>query len=138
MERATQRIEKKVPAHPETDDEWVETAITLQTGCLQEGALARDVHIAQKIWKTDNSTRRLLDAYLLTNESFNDVAKACSLSESEVQAYHELFFDVRPKLAARDWIATQVIRRSLLNNPVENRSLLKPDLMLFFGHGTEA
>jgi hypothetical protein len=51
-----------------------------------------------------------LEAYLLTAEPLVAVARHCALPVEAVEAYHALLFDVRPRLAARDWIAARALR----------------------------
>jgi hypothetical protein len=50
-----------------------------------------------------------LEAYLLTAEPLEAVARHCALSVEAVEAYHALLFDVRPRLTARDWIAARAL-----------------------------
>jgi hypothetical protein len=51
-----------------------------------------------------------LEAYLLTTVPLEAVARHCALPAATAQAFHELFFDVRPRLGARDWIALRALR----------------------------
>ncbi len=60
--------------------------------------------------------RNYLEALLLTGESFPRIARRCHLPIAVVEAYTQLFFDVRPRLGARDWIMSHVIRCYAFNN----------------------
>jgi hypothetical protein len=51
----------------------------------------------------------MIEAYLLTTVPFERIAVICGLSTAAVETYHELFFDVRPRMAATDWLLRQAV-----------------------------
>jgi len=54
--------------------------------------------------------RWFLEALLLTNEPIAEIAKRTDLSIATLAAYEQLFFDVRSRPRARDWILSQAVR----------------------------
>jgi hypothetical protein len=62
----------------------------------------------------DTSRRWRLEAYLLTHEPLEQIASHCSFSMDLLEAYAQIFFDVRPYFASTDWILVQVIGTSWL------------------------
>jgi hypothetical protein len=67
----------------------------------------------------DAMTRCQLEAYLLTDLPFNEIAVRCHLPPPIVTAYAETFFDVRPHLGAQDWIGVQAIKCASGPQPCE-------------------
>jgi hypothetical protein len=108
MGRAAQRIQFSLPPDPMIDDAWVARAIALRADTFPDLS-GQPAYAAHEVWKANRSPRWLLEAYLLTDLAIDEVARECSLPTAVVEAYHELFFDVRGKLQARDWIVSQVI-----------------------------
>lgn len=53
--------------------------------------------------------RDSLEAYLLTEAPLEIVAERCSLSVPTAEVFGRLFFDVRPRRRARDWVTLQVL-----------------------------
>lgn len=115
--RASYRREHNLAADPAIDDDWIEVAKDL-LAAVEKHDLSRvppKVHAAYALWTEDCEPRWLLEAELLTNRTFSDVAAACAVPEAVVDAYHEIFFDVRPKIHARDWIMHQAVLSTPLN-----------------------
>ena len=52
----------------------------------------------------DKLARGTLEGRLLAGEPIPEVAAACGLTPGVVEAYHELFFDVRERLDAAAWV----------------------------------
>jgi hypothetical protein len=102
------------------DDAWVARARHFldalgggPDGAVPGRADRRDPAIAQalQLSRADpRFDRWRLEAYLLTAEPLEAVARHCALPAATVRAFHELFFDVRPRLGARDWIALRALR----------------------------
>jgi hypothetical protein len=74
---------------------------------LPDPAIARALQLSRADPPFD---RWRLEAYLLTAEPLEAVARHCALPVEAVEAYHALLFDVRPRLTARDWIAARALR----------------------------
>lgn len=109
------------PALP-IDDEWVEAARRFQdlsnpSGPVEcprmEPPFLAAVGDALQLWEGASERRLPLEGYLLTREPFEVVAARTALPPATVEAYHALFFAVRPHLAARDWIMAQAIGEEL-------------------------
>jgi hypothetical protein len=58
----------------------------------------------------DPALRQLTECLLLTTMPFEQVADELGMSLDTLEAYHQIFFDVRPHLGARDWILAEAIR----------------------------
>jgi hypothetical protein len=113
--RAAHRLKEKVPADSHIDDEWVDVAQRLlrPTG----PSFASDaVRAANDIWAADKAARWHLEAQLLTARSFGEVAAVCAIASPVVEAYHQLFFDVRNRLHASDWVLHLAVRSNPLND----------------------
>ncbi|MBN9122245.1 MAG: hypothetical protein J0I06_24415 [Planctomycetes bacterium] len=115
MLRAAHRLKEKVPADLHIDDKWVDVAQRLlrPTG----PSFASDaVRVANDLWVADQAARWHLEAQLLTTRPFDEVATACALDTPVVEAYHQLFFDVRPRLHASDWVLHLAVRSNPIND----------------------
>lgn len=112
--RATYRVQERRAFDPRIDDEWVDVAMRLvasdRKGIPPEACAAFD------LWNADKSPRWFLEASLLTAQAFDEIATACGLAEAVVRAFHQLFFDVKPRLNAHDWILTQAVRSHPAND----------------------
>jgi hypothetical protein len=93
-----------------TGDEWIAHARDFIGGCHRtshcpgvEGAIAlRKKSRCRRRWE--------VEALLLTDMPYSGIAKRCRISEQTVEAFHSLFFDVRDRLAERDWINSLAVR----------------------------
>jgi hypothetical protein len=65
---------------------------------------------AANLWKRAGLTRWLLEARLLTPLSLLEIGRLAGLAPETVQAYEALFFNVRDRLAARDYIYVSVLK----------------------------
>jgi hypothetical protein len=70
---------------------------------------------AHAIYRTDNRTRLAVECRVLARESTEEIAHELSLPVSVVAAYEDVFFDVRSRLAARDWIILRALGRPYVN-----------------------
>jgi hypothetical protein len=118
MLRAQYRLETGAVHDPRVDDQGVEVAMQLQVppASSQRTDVPQDVLAAFELWLADETLRQLLEARLLTSQSISEIAAACSLSPEVVNAYHTLFFDVRERLHARDWVMVMAVRSHPLND----------------------
>lgn len=74
------------------------------------GASDPDLANALRIFEvSDLFERSMLEAYLLTDEPADVIAQRCQIESSTLTTFHEIFFDVRGRLAAKDWILAQAI-----------------------------
>jgi hypothetical protein len=115
MLRAAHRLKEKGPPDPQLDDGWVETAMRL---VRSPGKFDRSdpAGVAHRLWVEDREPRWLLEAQLLTSRTLPEVGAACCLAEPVVDAYHQLFFDVRTRLHASDWVLTLAVRSTPMND----------------------
>lgn len=114
MLRAAHRLKEKVPADPHVDDGWVDVAQRLLRPA-GPSHLTAAVRAANDLWVTDKAARWHLEAQLLTTRSIDEVAAACALAAPVVEAYHQLFFDVRTRLHASDWVLRLAVRSNPIN-----------------------
>jgi hypothetical protein len=57
----------------------------------------------------DVQLRQIAEARLLTSESISDIAKRFVTDEKAIDYFEKLFFNVRDRLHARDWIAKVIL-----------------------------
>jgi hypothetical protein len=113
--RATWLRERAEPADPRCDDRWVGRALRFLAAQGQPVAAGKRprldpaVRAALALAHEDPPERRwLVEALLLTDVPCEEVARRCAVGARTVEAYHQLFYDVRPRLAATDWVMSQV------------------------------
>jgi hypothetical protein len=83
---------------------------------------------AWALYKANDMNRWHVEARLVTDQPVEEVAARCSLLSSTVDAYEKLFFDVRSRPAAGDWLAHRVLppRWAVLGiHPGDTATLLK-------------
>lgn len=102
------------------DDDRVREAVRFYRSWLRcEGKsaydkLARKMPAPYQAWQLHQDSslaRSVLEARLLTNEATREVARKCAFTEDVVEAYSDLYYDVRNRLHARDWLITLAIGR---------------------------
>ena len=101
------------------DDPWVSRAmahLTFAKGKEKGQANGRpalpdqEIIGALKLLQEEPRRRRMeLEALLLTTESLTEIAQRFQLPIQTLACFHDLFFDVRPYLHARDWIVLRAI-----------------------------
>lgn len=101
---------------PRVDDDWVARALRLQAAQQRRGRGAqpqhRDEAVSGALHMARNAApekRLRLEAYLLTAVPFEEVAARCAVRSGIAESYHQLFFSVRDRLRATDWIMAQAI-----------------------------
>jgi hypothetical protein len=67
---------------------------------------AHALYVAEPTWR-----RWELEARLLTCEPFGEVAGPMRMGDEVVAIYHDIFFDVRTRLKATDWVWSHVLGR---------------------------
>jgi hypothetical protein len=119
--RATWLHRQARRASPRIDDEWVRRAMRFLAATAggppkrRKGSAHKDTATAAALdlaQEQDPHRRWMVESLLLTAESLETIARRCELSVAVVEAYHELFFDVRPHLTARDWIFYRAVGAS--------------------------
>ena len=95
------------------DDEWVRRArrITLALSRHGEsggGAVDPRVAGAYRLDRGDRRLRTELEARLLAGQDDSEIALCMGLDPGAVAAYGALFFAVRDRIGATDWVAAQV------------------------------
>ena len=62
-------------------------------------------------YSPDLEQRQTLEARLLTDETFEQIASRYGVAPQVIDYYEKLFFDVRDRMHAKGWIAMMVLRR---------------------------
>src|SRR5262249_21743159 len=116
--RAGYLVEHRLDPSPE-DDRWVRQAITFlasQAACPDDDACHRlgermpAVSQAYALRRLDPPLLRwAIEAYILSGESFDVIARKCALTTEAVEAYEALFFSVLDRLNADTWVMCVVI-----------------------------
>jgi len=91
------------------DDCWVDEARLALRGSSKTGSSAAAVQAAHKLWTGDPVVRGELEAFLLTDLQFDEIAKRCGLPLATVEAYEAVFFAVRSMLRATDKLFAKII-----------------------------
>jgi hypothetical protein len=101
------------------DDAWVERAVhylaaqrKAKPGRAPAPPPAYDpaVEAALDLYRDTAPQRRWhVEALLLTAEPLEEVARLTGVPVETVEAYHQLLFDVRPRLQAKDWVMLRAI-----------------------------
>lgn len=116
--RATWLQDQQQPASLPLDDAWVRRALAFltrhnvgqtksafrRTG--HDPAIADALSLSREI---PPDRRCELEARLLADQPIEVIAQKCSLPVKVVEAYEALWFNIRPFLHAKDWIAAKVI-----------------------------
>jgi hypothetical protein len=68
-----------------------------------------DLHLARRLAEGEGPAAWELQSWLLAGEGDEQVAGHCGLPTRAVAAYEALFFNVRPRLSARDWVLSRAI-----------------------------
>ncbi len=88
-------------------------------------------------YSQDGLCRSVLEAWLLTSESFDQIAKRCGLDALCVEAYESTFFNVKDRLRATDWV-TKSIHDSVAGSALEPGDAMTEDdiglLLRLFGY----
>jgi hypothetical protein len=118
-ERATWLYEHGGPTDKRIDDAWVARArdFLAARGRRAQARPTRrrradDAHIqaALDLWQADPPAPRWrLEAHLLTGAPLDEVTRLCDLSVEVIETFHQLFFEVRPRLRATDWIMMHAV-----------------------------
>lgn len=73
-----------------------------------------DIAAARKVHEEAGLFRDILQAFLLTKLSFAEISAKTGLAPAAVEAYEQVFFDVRTRLPHRGWIMTKAVGRPWL------------------------
>jgi hypothetical protein len=65
---------------------------------------------ARDLAGSDGLLRALVEARILAGQCDEDVARSCGIDGAVVALFESLFFRVRDRLSARDWVVAQAIR----------------------------
>jgi hypothetical protein len=115
--RARWLSERRTRKRRAVDDEWVERAVhylaaqrKAKPGHAPAPVYGPAVEAALDLYRDTAPQRRWhVEALLLTAEPLEEVARLTGVPVETVEAYHQLLFDVRPRLRARDWVMLRVI-----------------------------
>jgi hypothetical protein len=101
-----------------------------------------DVAAARSLHDDAGPLRRAeLEARLLGRASDDEIAVKMGLTPAAVGVYHDLFFDVRPKLAASTYISLTVLGPKFYDGTLrqdDHELLLKAAGYAYGGHGVDA
>ena len=112
--QAQSLIDQNANPDPKVDDAWVLDARNAISGCAA-GPKISAINEALAVWRDGSLERRWeLEARLLTDESLEQIARKGELTVDVVEAFAELFFAVRARRKATDWL----MRRAVEYNPI--------------------
>ena len=93
-------------------DPWLLTAWNVRrTPSSPPGTRGFYARAARDIWLDNSQIRWELEARILLNQSRQEIADVMVLPAKVILAYERLFFDVRERLAAKDYIVGYVLKR---------------------------
>ena len=104
-QRAEWRLRTKSRRGERGDDEWVLRAIRAQRW-LRRGKPDKDPDVVQVQSQLllNHWTRAELEARILANQSISQISATMGLSQEVITVFEALFFDVRRRLGAQDWV----------------------------------
>ncbi len=130
-ERAERLMEKKQKYCAETDDVLTGEALRFARAWVfkkRHGKLselterAPNMLFAHDIYRKDGPTKWLLEARLLTRQTFKEIGRAMSMSTRAVAWYQAWFFNVSDRLDASVYIQKQILKKP---TPEDTDLLLK-------------
>jgi hypothetical protein len=86
-----------------------------------------EIHKAHEIHKQGGSLKWVLEAFLLTEETSETIGRRLGLPTAVVDWYEQLFFCVRDRLSARDWVVLVAIGMKFVRAEVTKEDV---DLLL--------
>lgn len=125
-ERARWLVSKRRRFSHSHDDETTERAVRY----LRERARGRsanlgsvvrkhfqDIHLACQLHENGGASQLLVEARILARQTSAEIGLLTSVPPEVVSAYEALFFQVRDRLDARDWITVRVIGLGMSQQP---------------------
>jgi hypothetical protein len=86
------------------DDVWVRRALSWLRSPARRAPWHSSIKAAHALYEEDALPRWRLEGWVLTGLPQSEVAARCSLPAECVEAYEQVFFDVRSGLTARSWL----------------------------------
>jgi len=113
-------LRKPSRAFDESSDAWVTLAMrhlsadnsSHHVKPCKEPQFDPVIHESDQLFSDAANPKRrwLLQALLLTDEPITEIANRTGLSVATVETYGQLFFDVRSRIRARDWLLYEAVR----------------------------
>lgn len=127
LERANDLAKAGQEFSTATDD--AETGVALQyvqalNGCRSESDRQKlaikmpAINKAHEIHQKGGRLRWVLEAYLLTGQASEEIGPTLGLPAAVVDWYERIFFSVRDRLSASDWVMMQVVGRKFVRGEV--------------------
>ena len=89
-----------------------------------------------KVYKENGLLRWVLEAYLLTNLDFDEIGSLVGLGVDVVYWYEQIYYRVRDRLAARDWIVQEAIGKSVHSEATKHDLDIILKWLAFYGGWT--
>lgn len=125
-EHAQQLLKRPCAERCESGDPWVNRALRHLSADTSTPYASRSplpqfdpsIRQAHEVYDDNVNVKGpwFLEALLMTGEPLPLVAERCGLPIATVEAYGELFFDVRSRLHATDWLLIHAVRSAPFNN----------------------
>jgi hypothetical protein len=80
-------------------------------GSQTQGGVPADavLHAAHRLFDAGGLVRFIVQARLLARQAPSDVARLTSIEPAIIECFEAIFFEVRARLDAKDWVANQVL-----------------------------
>lgn len=108
-QRAEWRLRTRSRRGERQDDEWVRRAFKHQRWARRGITKDSDIAQAQQLLAEDVWKRTELESRILADQPTHEIACRLRVSSGVVQAVEALFFDVRRRLHAQDWVLCNVL-----------------------------
>lgn len=92
------------------DDTWIRRAIKAQRSALKGRSRDLDLDHAEQLCSANAWVRAELEARILANQPIPDISAIMGIADTVIVAFEALYFDVRCRLQARDWVSIDVLR----------------------------
>lgn len=107
--RWTRAGQPQLNYHENESDKWIARARALRLDPKSESSSPELRQAVELRHEPESRRRNEVQSLLLTRMAFSDIAERCRLPLRTIEAFAALFFDVRDRLRARDWIFLRAI-----------------------------
>lgn len=93
-----------------------------------------ECYSVQRLYEHPNQNmRHTIEARILAGQDNQKISQLTSIPPSVIDLYAELYFDVRPRLLARDWICNEVLGQVFQSGDASAQTTLTAKYFAYFG-----
>ena len=91
------------------------------------------IHKAHEIYQEGGRARSVLEAHLLTGQTSGEIAGKLGLPAAVVDWYEQVFYTVRDRLSASDWVVLEAIGKKVVHGCTKEDLDIILKLLAYFG-----